>query len=643
MTLCYRKEIDGLRCLAVMAVIFYHAGFGFFTGGFIGVDVFFVLSGYLITGIVYREVTLERFSILTFYERRVRRIFPALYIVLFMTVLCALLWLSPKQFQDFSQSLLATSSFLSNVYFWLKLDYFAGDTELAPLLHTWSLSVEEQFYIVFPFLLLLLKKRNLVSTNTVLITIATISLLLSISIQDSHPKQNFYSPVTRAWELLLGALIALNDKAFTDFSTKRRVASEFLAVLGVTAILTSIYWLDSKSTFPGYNAILPVFGSALFVAFAREGSRVAQLFSLKPMVGIGLISYSAYLIHQPLFVFARLLSDTHLSLAVYCLLIIFTLVLAAFSWRVVEQPFRNKNWLSRIQVLTLGAIVLIVFCALGVLGHLKQGFPARFSQYQNEVLLTTKSSPTRATCHTEGKHYLTPHDACVLNQGDLNWAVIGDSHGIEFAYELSKSLESKDRSILHLTFSGCGPSYTLPNSNLGCHEWTVDAVNYILETPSIQNVILVYRHTSYIEGENNVHYKQYDEEEFSTLYFNSLGSMVDLFVEQGRNVYLMAPVPELSKHIDQFIFNVGLSDRNRIKQESLLLSDYMAENKLVLGQLKKIADKQGDKVTLVPSWKAFCDEKQCRAIEKSKALYFDNNHPSLEGAKRLSVLFEFEL
>ena len=257
----YRPEVDGLRCLAVCAVIFYHAGFGLFSGGYVGVDVFFVISGYLITGIIYKEVIEQRFSFVTFYERRMRRIFPALFFVLTFTLLPALLWLTPEQLKHFSQSIVAVIFFFSNLYFWAKSGYFNDNSETLPLLHTWSLSVEEQFYIFFPMLLLILWRFKAKWMGLMLSLCLLVSLGGCLYLESSNQSMNFFWPHTRAWELLVGALVAIYHQRISASLKSNPLGFELLSGLGLALIVATILLLDKHSSFPGVNAIWPVLGT----------------------------------------------------------------------------------------------------------------------------------------------------------------------------------------------------------------------------------------------------------------------------------------------------------------------------------------------------------------------------------------------
>ena len=307
MTLKYRPEIDGLRAIAVLPVILFHAGIGIFDGGFVGVDVFFVISGFLITSIIVKDVEAGTFSFMAFYERRARRILPALFVVMICCLPFAWMWLLPRELIAFSTSVISVCLFASNFLFWRQSGYFDAAAELKPLLHTWSLAVEEQYYIVFPIAVLFLWRfgRNGVIVSLALVAVA--SLLLSEWSWRNAPDANFYLLPTRAWELMAGALcsfVAVGPRPTRDNA---------LSALGLAAILFSVFWFDETTPFPSIYATVPVAGTCLVLLFATSGTVSCTVLSTRALVGTGLISYSAYLWHQPLFAFARTRSLTEPS------------------------------------------------------------------------------------------------------------------------------------------------------------------------------------------------------------------------------------------------------------------------------------------------------------------------------------------
>lgn len=364
----YRREIDGLRALAVVPVILFHAGVGSFSGGFVGVDMFFVISGYLITTILLAELTLGKFSIVNFYERRARRILPALFLTTLVGLPLAWFTLLPFEIRDYAQSLVAVSVFASNILFWQKSGYFDSAAEFKPLLHTWSLAVEEQYYVLFPLLLMVLWPLGRRAIVAVLAVAFVASLAAAQWAAHAAPTAAFYLLPTRGWELLLGAFAALYLGHADPARFDRRLC-EVAGWSGLGLIAYAIFAFDKTTPFPGLYALLPTVGTVLIIVYARADNAVGQWIGNRYCVGIGLISYSAYLWHQPLFAFARHATVAAPGGPLLLLLAALALVLAYLSWRYVEAPWRQRARIKR--PLVFGTAVLGSLClfAVGMLGH----------------------------------------------------------------------------------------------------------------------------------------------------------------------------------------------------------------------------------------------------------------------------------
>jgi peptidoglycan/LPS O-acetylase OafA/YrhL len=368
----YRKEIDGLRAIAVLPVIFFHAGFEPFSGGFIGVDVFFVISGFLITTLIIEDVRNGRFSIINFYERRARRILPALFFVMLVSIPFAWLWLSPWDLREFFQSLVAISLFASNFLFWNLSGYFDTAAELKPMLHTWSLAVEEQYYVLFPLVVMAGWRLGAKRLFILILLISIASLTLAQSQVRNEPSAAFFLLPARAWELLLGSLAAF----MMLFGTKtlqpiyrHHLIIELLGILGLGLILFSMLFFDAQTPFPGLSALVPTIGTALIILFASQTTLVGRLLTIPFFVGVGLISYSAYLWHQPIFAFARHITLDEPSVYLMLLLSLLTLALAYISWRFIEQPFRSRTRFDRKAVFKAAVFGMMVFASMGLAGH----------------------------------------------------------------------------------------------------------------------------------------------------------------------------------------------------------------------------------------------------------------------------------
>lgn len=378
----YRREIDGLRALAILPVIAFHAGLGGFGGGFVGVDVFFVISGYLITSIILAEQTKGSFSLLGFYERRARRLLPALLLVVGVSIAAAWVLLLPNDYVDFSESLMAVAAFGANVLFYLRSGYFDADAELSPLLHTWSLGVEEQFYLLFPLLLIGLARLASRATVVALVAIGVTSFIAADWASTRDPAGAFYLLPYRAWELVLGALLALREAGARAASTSPAPPpwrAEAASALGLAMIAAAVLLIDKQTPWPGRYALLPTLGTALLIWAATPATRVGRGLGHPALVAIGLLSYSAYLWHQPLFAYARHAHESEPSLALLLALSAGTFVLAYLTWRYVETPFRQPGRFRRRTIFGAALVGSLLIAGVGLAGVHHHGLPQRFA------------------------------------------------------------------------------------------------------------------------------------------------------------------------------------------------------------------------------------------------------------------------
>ncbi|MCK5725218.1 MAG: acyltransferase [Thiotrichaceae bacterium] len=371
----YRSEIDGLRAFAVVPVVLFHAGFTGLSGGFIGVDIFFVISGYLISSIILGELEKGTFTLTSFYERRARRILPALFFVLLVCLPFAWIYLFPSELIDFGKSLIAVPLFSSNFLFWQSSGYFAQDSESITLLHTWSLAVEEQFYVFFPLIMMVLWRFGTKVLFFFLAVIGVMSLAYTEIGWRNYPDANFFLIFSRAWELLIGVAVAF----YLIFKRPSisLLTSQILSLIGLLAVVGSIVFLDKSYPFPSLYALIPTLGAAFIIAFCRSGTIVHSLLSNRVIVGIGLISYSTYLWHLPLFVYAKMILDEP-SLPIMALLASLSLLLGFISWRFVEKPFRDKNNYTRKQIFIASLVGSFVFILIGASLVYMQGAEFRY-------------------------------------------------------------------------------------------------------------------------------------------------------------------------------------------------------------------------------------------------------------------------
>lgn len=631
----YRAEIDGLRALAVVPVILFHAGFELFSGGFVGVDVFFVISGYLITTILIEDIENKRFSIVNFYERRARRILPALFFVMLVCIPFAWVWMLPSQMKDFSQSLVAVSLFASNILFGRESGYFDAAAEEKPLLHTWSLAVEEQYYVLFPIFLILAWRFGKNRVFWVIVVMAAISLLLSEWGWRNRATDNFYLTPTRAWELFAGSIAAF-------IVQKQGVQkNNLLATLGLAAIIFSIFFYDETTPFPSVYALVPVLGVVLLVLYAEKETVAAKLLSTKGFVGVGLISYSAYLWHQPLFAFTRLRSLEHPSVLLMFLLCFVTLVLAYFSWRYIEKPFRNNYYfLSRVKVFVSSAVLLASFTLIGLVGHFsspvfEDKYVRSLSDEQRELYLMKNFAKDRGTefistwrygsCFygSEINTFLAfKKDVCLAeNNARKNVLLMGDSHAAHWYFAIKQNYPNIN--LMQANASGCRPLKASPGAKR-CTDLMEYVFDIFLPHSGVKTVILAAR---------------WDIEEAKSY----LKPTIEYLHQLGKNVIVIGPVIEFPRvtMIDQ-LMKLEITP-NIQSEEALKYADLSRLN--ASNELKELVVNTGVKYIEIANLQ--CNKNSCALTTDDAMPYaFDYGHLTLSGSnqliKKISSQLSFE-
>lgn len=453
----YRAEIDGLRALAVISVILYHSNLTInkiqlFSGGYIGVDIFFVISGFLITMIILKEVSLKKFSLINFYERRARRILPALFFVMIVSFPFAYIYSLPEAVVEFSESILSSLVFSSNFYFWLQDSYIAEASELKPFLHTWSLSVEEQFYLLFSVFLIALLKYYSKFLLIILCFVFFVSLILADYLSTNYIDFNFYSLPSRGWELLAGAILAK-----IKFDNKRYCASfpvllnQLMPLIGIVFIILSIILFNDSTPHPSRLTLFPVVGAMLIIYFADEKEYVTRVLSSRLFVFIGVISYSFYLWHYPIFAFSKI-ADLSQSLSSKMFYIFIALILSIFSYYFIERKFRKPSGLKGMYGASFFIFSALLILAFNIYSLNSNGFSFRLGP-----MYADKES---GDWRVNGKecHDLSFESRCVLKphaNKNKEIILIGDS----FTYQYSKALKeiSSDNGwgVQHLAKGGC--------------------------------------------------------------------------------------------------------------------------------------------------------------------------------------------
>ena len=468
--LSYRAEIDGLRAIAVVSVILYHAqlvlfGRDWFGGGFIGVDIFFVISGYLITRIILSELESKgSFSFLNFYERRARRILPMLFVVIFVSIPFAWQKLLPSDFVEYAESILASLFFGSNFFFYFSTTEYGADSALLkPFLHTWSLGVEEQFYLVFPILAIVSFRYFRKHFLTILVGLSLLSIQFAELMELRNSDLNFYLPFSRFWELAVGSMLAYRELNYKP--TNNGLASKSLPILGLYLIAYSILFFDGKTPHPSFHTLIPVIGVALIIGFASKDELVGKVLGSKPFVWTGLISYSAYLWHFPIFAFSRMGEEpTNYDKYEWITL---TVILSVLSYFVVERPFRAEKIIASKMVFWFITICTFIVCAFGIYVTETKGVYERFAKQQQNLIedfnvpeysrfkhpLGLKGNLLDARTKSVNCYLRDPKDAC--RYGDERFVFLGDSFVAHYERAMSERLSERGIGFISFSYGLC--------------------------------------------------------------------------------------------------------------------------------------------------------------------------------------------
>jgi peptidoglycan/LPS O-acetylase OafA/YrhL len=644
----YRPEIDGLRAIAVMAVLLFHLDLGL-AGGYVGVDVFFVISGYLITKLVVRDLAEDGFSILTFWERRVRRIFPALFAMMAVTLVAGYFLLLPWDYEDLGRSVTAMAAFVSNFFFLSQSGYFDGPAELKPLLHTWSLAVEEQFYLLYPALLALLWHRYRPGLQPVLIALWILSFVTSAVGVHQFPEATFYLLPTRAWELLTGALLALNVLPARVPAMVRQI----LSAVGLSAILAAAFFYHPSTPFPGFAALLPCLGAAAFIA-ANDGrmTGTGQLLASRPVVFVGLISYSLYLWHWPAIAFYQRLVPGGPDIVAALLILAASFVVATLSWWLIERPFRRKTWLpQRRQLLRAGIIAIVAGLAAGGLLDAVDGIESRVPA---SVLAMAEKNrnpdyrkPTSIEQLANGELLVLGHG--VGNEQAIDFLLWGDSHAMAIAPEIDRLAGELGLSGRASLRAGTPPmlGVWIDHRKIGRQPIAYNAavLDYVARE-RIPNVIIVGRWRKYLLGDEDgplngvVIDQNVDRASVAgaqRAFEDAIAATVAALGELGVHVYLVRQVPDHRSDIPRqladrlwrgtHVQQLGV-DRQRhdidMQQVDALFARLASPNVTVIDPAPRLFDELGQPILLYDG----------------KSLYLDPDHVSDAGAHFLQPVFE---
>ncbi len=642
----YRREIDGLRAIAVLAVVFYHFAIPGFGGGFVGVDVFFVISGFLIGGILWRELSdTGHLSLSRFYTRRVRRLAPAFVVMALFSGLAAYFILLPFEFREFGKALIAATLYFSNIIFYRQSGYFDGAADEKLLLHTWSLSVEEQFYIFLPitFLLLVRWRRHI---PKLLAGVFIASLAANILLTPQSPTATFFLFPFRAWEMLAGVLLAIHGQKIG----KNWRHGVWPSLLGLMLVLGGIVLIEPGAGFPGWQVLAPVAGTALLLWNGRDDNPVNRILSARLPVFIGLISYSLYLWHWPVMVLSKYYRDGYGRFETL-FWIALALGLATLSWRFVERPVR----LSHLKGWPLVGAVAVASGSLLALGgavYLQNGMPDRFNaKTRMHIDASADFLQDWSRCYRPETGPFTGVEICPIGpDGPPEVLVWGDSHVRAFQAGVSLAAMEHTRPGLLIWHAGCPPlfgvskteSAATPLEDATCTDTLQRIRSTLQQQPTIRKLLVIGRWAYYANGQgvgndaqNNI---QLHGKDFSS-------AVRDTFTELARQfdrVFVLRQVPEIPEYDSRKL--ARLLAHGRLDTAELARLTTVPKSQV----LQRVAKSEPvfnalaakGKIRLIDPWDMFCTGDTCSAIRNGKALFFDNNHVVNNTGLMLRNLFD---
>ena len=644
----YRADIDGLRAIAVLGVVIYHAFPSFLRGGFTGVDVFFVISGFLISNIILKELANNTFCFVDFYSRRIRRIFPCLFVVLLATLAFGWVVLFPDEFKALGKHTAGGGGFISNLLYWQESGYFDSSAESKPLLHLWSLGIEEQFYIFFPLLMFFGWKKKLGLIKSIFFLLL-LSFAWNIVLHRSNPIADFYSPFTRFWELLCGVLIAVISRHPSSICQSLHVRIEAwlirlfkkdpatasgqflnnsLSVLGFLLILcAAAFTLTSK--FPGFRALVPVIGTMLLVLAGPTATINRTILSRRPLVLVGLISYPLYLWHWPMLSYAQILGIGDNSLAILTIVVV-SLALSYLTYRFIEIPVRfSKNKALQKRATFVLTILIAGMVAVGGHVYLADGFPGRRSMVNYITSWKETVPPPAPGVHGVAYDSRVPQDKLVASHymdagGSETVAVIGDSHAQSAFPGIALLNAEQGVNTFLLAGQGWNPLTTVERASQHNQDLTQLIIAILSDKPDITKVFIISRGPIYWTKSSRPEDHSVTEAIY-TDYSSGLQMLTAPLLQAGKKIFVVSENPELPKFIRHSIHRpLKNSDTVFINYRQMYLSRHRSHHNIL---------QSVEGATFVDATNAFCPVDACRIFDdKNQPLYFDDNHLSMVGS-----------
>lgn len=624
----FRRDINGLRAIAVIAVVLFHFNSSWMPGGFAGVDVFFVISGFLMTGIIFRRIEQENFCILKFYVERANRIIPALAVLCLVLLVFGWFYLTPFDYRELGKHVGSSMFFLSNIVYWNEAGYFDAASHEKWLLHTWSLSAEWQFYIIYPLIIISIRKFMTLYAMKATILIGTLlGFIFCVIATYKWTDGAYYLLPARAWEMMIGGVAYLYPFKLTE--NKKRI----FEYVGLSLIALAYIFISKENSWPGYLSFIPVFGAFLLIQSQRNNSIVTGNVIFQYL---GKWSYSIYLWHWPIAVaiYYFSLNEDFIYLG-----ILLSIALGFLSNKYIESIKFSVHFNKGTQFLKCKPIGLVVLTGMhGGVVFVNNGF-SNLAPYEYKGLINNAiPSPYREKCHIG--NYQDPSLSCEYFGKNISWVTFGDSHTVEIAYALAEKLKHKDIGLKHFSFSACKPSYKDDGFSI-CSRWYNETVEYIISNDNIKNVVFNHRFTAGIFGGTANNYP--DESEITVSneaisVVKKLDELILLLASKKNNVYIFYPIPELPRPINQLIAKKIRSGHSLDNIIGTNVEWYNERNKYITEHFNQ--SKYPKNVHFLNSKNVFCDDNYCYAVRDGIPLYFDDNHPSVLGANKLVELIK---
>lgn len=643
----YRADIDGLRAIAVLSVLFFHIDISLFSGGFVGVDIFFTISGFLITSILLKAKQSDSFSFREFYARRAFRILPAYLVLVFVTTIVGLVLLAPVAYKLLLESTIASSLFASNVYFLFTLGgYFSAAAHELPLLHTWSLSVEEQFYLLMPLAVVLWFKIACEAKRLwVLFGVFVLSVLVSILLTGIHQKTAYFVVFSRAHEFLIGSILSVLLMKYGKTLVPSKMVSNFVFSISVITLILSTIFINAKLAFPGYLALIPCLATVLVIySGLNEKCLSHKLLGNKVMVFVGLLSYSLYLYHWPVVAYAKYVG-VEFTPAIQFLIVLTSFVFAYLSQRFVENKVRYASWSKQnfvAPILYLAPSVVLIFIYFHA--NINQFYPERFTAevVLMEKVVTSKPEKDRASCHSSSLDIDSSNNCQLGAINEDNKAILwGDSHANHFVGFIDELGKKGNFQVQDITMGNCPP---LPNlyiaaqgAGKACIEKNKAVLSYILqERPD--EVFLAGSWAGYLGS-----YIQADTQHKKVKKVtDTLSQLIDKLHENNIKVTFFEMLPRTPDGVSAcYLKHIMYPSITSIKSCEFSQLGFYGDEQLEIYQALK--DRFHSKFTVISVSDLFCENLWCKSYMNATALYRDNNHLNLQGSRLLGRKYAAEL